>query len=468
PIKQKKGHGIHKWLVLFTLCINSIVGTMDSSMINISMPELTGTFEAELSTAIWILLAFMLTTSGLLLTLGKAGDVLGRKQIYLIGSILFTLGLGLCALSQNIGQLILFRIIQGVGMAMIVAMGYAIVTNTFGEQDRGKAIGILGTAVGIGLMSGPALGGFFLDSFGWRSIFYLRLPLSFLAVIMAWVVLRDDSSSERTGGFDIWGSLTLFGGLAGLLFAINQGQVRGWATPFVLAFLTGSLVLLAIFIIIESRLKQPVLELSIFKHTGFTLANASLFLIFLGRRGIFLILPFLLIQAQEYSATMTGLFLMVNPLTMTVLAPLSGWLSDKVGSRFLCPLGIGIACFSIILLRELDVNSTWLTIVLALLVGGIGFSIFETPNNSFIMGVVSEQKLGTASALIATMRTIGQSAGLAIAAAVFSSRQIYHATNLPVEQALFAGFRDTMGVTLFICGAAFLASLVHLKAARRS
>jgi len=285
---------------------------------------------------------------------------------------------------------------------------------------------------------------------------------------MAWVVLRDDRSSERTKGFDIWGSLTLFGGLAGLLFTINQGQARGWSTPFVLAFLTGSLVLLAIFIIIESRQKQPVLELNMFRHAGFTFANASLFLSFLSRRGIILILPFLLIQAQEYSATAAGLILMINPLTMTVLSPLSGWLSDKVGSRFLCPLGLGIACFGIFLLRELDINSTWLTIVLVLLVGGIGFSIFETPNKSFIMGVVSEQKLGTASALIATMRTLGQAAGLAISTAIFSSRQIYHATNLAVEQALFAGFRDTMGVALFICEAAFLASLVHLKAVRRS
>ncbi|MFC1977234.1 MFS transporter [Chloroflexota bacterium] len=463
PLNQEKGHGIHKWLVLFTVCINNIIGPMDISMIDISMPELTGTFGVELSTAIWILLAYMLTISGLLLTLGKVGDLLGRKRIYLIGSILFTLGLGLCALSQNIGQLILFRIIQGVGAAMTVAMGYAIVTNAFGERGRGKAIGILGTAVGIGLMSGPALGGFFLDSFGWRSIFYLRLPLSFLAVVMAWVVLRDDSSSGRTGGFDVWGSLTLFGGLAGLLFTINQGQVRGWSTPFVLAFLTGSLVLLAIFIIIESRLKQPILELSMFRHADFALANASLFLSFLGRRGITLILPFLLIQAQGYSATAAGLILMINPLTMTVVAPLSGWLSDKVGSRFLCSLGLSIAWFGIFLLRQLDINSTWLTIVLVLLVGGIGFSIFETPNNSFIMGIASRQKLGTASALIATMRTIGQSAGLAIAAAIFSNRQIYHATNLPAEQALFAGFRDAMGVALFICGAAFLASLVHSK-----
>jgi len=461
-------NGVHKWLVLLTICISSVIGPMDNSMVNISFPELTVTFNTELSTVIWILLAYMLTTAGLLLTLGKVGDVLGRKRVYVIGSILFTVGLALCALSQNITQLILFRIIQGVGAAMTVAMGTAIVAATFGAQERGKAIGILGTAVGIGLMSGPALGGLFLDNFGWRSIFYLRLPLALLSLAMAWVVLREDGSSKRSGGFDIWGALTLFVGLAGLLFTINQGDIRGWASPFVLGAGTVSLALLAIFIIIERRLAQPILDLNLFRHMGFALANSGLFFSFLGRRGIVLILPFLLIQASGYSASMAGLLLMTTPLTMTVVAPLSGWISDKIGPRFLCPLGLAILCTGIFLLRDLNASSTWSDVVLRLLVMGVGGSLFETPNNSYIMGAVPQRSLGTASAMIATMRTIGQSAGLAISAAIFSSRQVFHAAKLTQKLALVASFKDTVTVALIICSVSLLANLIQMKSVKET
>ena len=209
---------------------------MDASIVNISLPALVDVFDTGLSTVIWVLLAYMLTIAGLMLPLGKAGDTLGRKRVYTLGFALFTLGLALCALSQNITQLIIFRVIQGVGAAMIVAIGTAIVTATFPPQERGKAIGIMGTAVGLGLLSGPALGGWFIDTFGWRSIFYLRLPVSILGMAMAWVILREDNSSKSSKGFDFWGATTLFIGLASLLFALNQGQPRGWSSPLVLGF----------------------------------------------------------------------------------------------------------------------------------------------------------------------------------------------------------------------------------------
>lgn len=464
--EQVKRSGNYQWLVLLTVCISNIMGPMDNTMVNIALPELTVAFNTGLSTVIWILLAYMLTAAGLMLSLGKLGDVLGRKRVYVTGFVLFTLGLALCALAQNIVQLILFRVIQGVGAAMTVAMGTAIVTSTFSPQERGKAIGIMGTAVGLGLMSGPALGGLLLDTFGWRSIFYLRLPLSILGMVMAWVILRDDGSSEQSRGFDIWGAVTLFIGLASVLFALNQGQASGWFSPLVLGFGAAGVALLSLFLIIEGRLTQPILDLTLFRRRNFALANASLLFSFLGRRGIALILPFLLIQACHYSASRAGLLLMTIPLTMMVVAPLSGWLSDKTGSRLLCPLGLAIVCFGIFLLRDLDTSSTWSDFVIRLLIMGVGGSLFETPNNSFIMGAVRQQRLGTVSAMIATMRTIGQSVGLAIATMVFTTRQLYHATQLAQEPALAASFNDTAFIALLICSVAFLSTLFQSKAAR--
>lgn len=465
---QTKRDGIYKWLVLITVCISNVMGPLDNAMVNIALPELTIAFDTGLSTVIWVLLSYMLTLAGLMLTLGRLGDVLGRKRIYATGFVLFTLGLGLCALSQNIVQLILFRVIQGVGAAMTVAMGTAIVTATFGPKERGRALGIMGTAVGIGLMSGPALGGLFLDTLGWRSIFYLRVPLALPGVVMAWTVLRDDSSSKRSGSFDIWGAITLFVGLASLLFALNQGQDRGWFSPFVLGFGLAGVVLLSLFLIIEKRLPQPILDLNLFRHRVFALANASLFFSFLGRRGTVLILPFLLIQASHYSASRAGLFLMIIPLVMTLLAPVSGWLYDRVGSRLLCPLGLALLCLGVFLLRDLNASSHWADFVIRLLIMGVGGTLFETPNNTSIMGIVHEQRLGTASALIATMRTIGQTGGLIIASVVFTVRQFYHAAQLTHGQALVASFQDTVLVALFICIVAFLFSLFQGKIARQA
>jgi len=462
--EQVKRNGVYKWLVLLTVGISSFMGPMDATMVNIALPELTVIFNTGLSTVIWILLAYMLTSAGLLLTLGKLGDVLGRKRVYVTGFVLFTLGLALCALAQNIGQLILFRVIQGLGSAMTVAMGTAIVTATFGPQERGKALGIMGTAVGLGLMSGPALGGLFLDAFGWRSIFYLRLPPSIIGVVMAWIVLKDNGSSEQRDGFDIWGAVTLLLGLASLLFAFSQGQARGWLSPFVLGFGVAGLVLLSLFLIIEGRSAQPILDLTLFRHRVFAWANASLLFSFLGGRGIGLIMPFLLIQACHYPASRAGLLLITTPLTMMVVAPLSGWLSDKIGSRFLCPLGLAMVCFSVFLLRDLNANSVWSDFIIRLLIMGVGGSLFETPNNSSIMGIVHEQKLGTASAMIATMRTIGQTAGMAIGSVVFTTRQLFHAARLAPEQALVASFTDTVFVALLIYSIAFLTTLFRGKA----
>ena len=466
-MEQLRNSKVYKWLVLMTVGISNFMGPMDNSMVNIALPEFTIVFNTDLPTAIWVLLAYMLTMAGLMLTLGKIGDVLGRKRLYSTGFIFFTLGLAFCALSQNITQLILSRIIQGVGAAMMVSMGTAIVTATFEARERGKAIGITVMVVGLGLMSGPALGGWFLDTFGWRSIFYLRLPLSVLGVVVSWVVLKADNSTKRPAGFDIRGAVTLFLGLASLLFAINQGQVQGWSSISVVTSGAIGAVSLALFIIIEGRLKQPILDLTLFRRRVFALGNSSLLLSFLSRRGIGLLMPFLLIQASGYSAARAGLLLITIPLSMTVISPISGWLSDKIGARLLCPLGLGIVALGIFLLRDLNSESTWFDIVLRLLIMGIGGSLFETPNNSSIMGAVSQERLGTASAMIATMRTVGQSAGIAITAAIFSNRQFFYSSQLNQQQTLITSFKDTVLFAFIVGIAAFLITLLQNRVTKR-
>ncbi len=241
--------GSYKWLALITVSLGSFANMVDVSMVTISLPVLSDVFGVGPSIVVWVTLAYSLTLTGLMLSFGRLGDMWGRKRMWGFGLIGHTIGLALCAFSRTIGQLITFRVIQAVGVAMQQAMGGALVTAAFPREERGKALGIWTLTISLGLITGPALGGFLLDTFSWRSIFYFRLPLVLIATAMAWLVLRDDRPSERHGTFDLWGAITLLPGLATLVLALNQSQSRGWTSPFVLGLGISGIILLVLFFI---------------------------------------------------------------------------------------------------------------------------------------------------------------------------------------------------------------------------
>lgn len=465
----------YKWLALLTVSIGSFMATLDNSIINISFPRLVSVFETEPSVVLWVTVAYLLASTGLMLIIGMTGDIFGRKRVYVLGVVLFSIGLILCSLSQSILQLILARVLQGMGAAMIMGLSPAIITAAFPDQERGKALGIMGAILSAGVLVGPVLGGLLLDTLGWRAIFYTRIPVGIISLAMAWTLLKEPRGSNFNSKLDLWGATTIFSGVVCLILFFNLGGRLGFVSPAVLVLGTSAAILLTLFGIQERKAEQPVVELALFKHRLFSGGITSLGIMGFALSTWVFLMPFYLIDGVGYSALESGVLLAVTSLIMLVIAPLSGWLSDKIGPRLLCTGGITLMSLALFLFSRLNIESSSTHIALALAVLGIGMGAFQSPNSSSIMGAVPKDRLGTASAMMSTIRQTGISAGMAIAGVIFTSRQLFYATQLSHDDPLWlqrlsiiGGFRDTMLIAAIACGIGILTSLARGKQETKS
>jgi EmrB/QacA subfamily drug resistance transporter len=449
----------YKWKVMFTVWIGVFMATLDASIVNVALPTLTQYFKTDITTIEWVVMAYLLTITALLLSLGRLSDMFGRKSIFAGGLAIFTIGSGLCAISGNEGQLILYRVLQGVGAAMLMATGVAIVTHAFPPRERGKAMGLIGTVVAIGSMAGPVAGGFLIENIGWQSIFYINIPVGIFGTSMALIVLgKDETTSGQT--FDIPGALSLFIGLVSLLLALSQGQELGWLSGYIILLFILSIVFFIIFILVETKSRHPVMELRHFRNRPFAAANISALISFIALYNVILLMPFFLQNELGYSPEGVGIAFLAVPLVMSVVAPLSGWLSDRTNSFILSSIGVGISSVSILWLGFLSSSSGSIDVVLRLALLGLGMGLFQAPNNSIIMGSLPKEQLGIAAGTMGTMRNMGMVVGVAVSGAVFSSRYDYYGG---VGASFLPAFRDTYTVSAVICGIAMLTSLVRSK-----
>jgi EmrB/QacA subfamily drug resistance transporter len=447
----------YKWKAMFTVWIGVFMATLDGSIVNVALPTLTEYFKTGITTIEWVVMAYLLTITSLLLSLGRISDMVGRKTIFAGGLAIFTIGSGLCAISSSEGQLILYRVIQGIGAAMLMATGIAIITHAFPPRERGKAMGLIGTVVAIGSMAGPVTGGFLIENVGWQSIFYINIPVGIFGTAMALTVLRkDETTSGQT--FDIPGALTLFIGLIALLLALSQGQESGWLSSFIILLFILSILFFIIFILIENKARHPVMELRHFRNRPFAAANISALISFIAMFSVILLMPFFLQNELGYSPQEVGIIFLAVPLVMSVVAPFSGWLSDRTNSYILSSIGVGIASISILWLGFLSSSSGSIDVVLRLALLGLGMGLFQAPNNSIIMGSLPKEQLGIAAGTLGTMRNMGMVIGVAVSGAVFSSRYVFYGG---IESSFLPAFHDTYIVSAVICGIAMLTSLVR-------
>jgi EmrB/QacA subfamily drug resistance transporter len=451
-----------KWYVMAAVAMSTFLATIDGSIVNVALPTLVRELGADFATVQWVVLAYLLTLSTLLLSMGRLGDMVGKKPVYTAGFVVFTAGSVLCGLAPTVQWLVAFRVIQAVGASMTLALGMAIVTEAFPPSERGRALGLNGTMVSIGIVIGPTLGGLIIDSLSWNWIFFVNLPVGIAGTLMAWRFVPSLKPAGRQR-FDFAGAATLFGGVLALLLALTVGQRLGFGETRVLLLVAGSLALLAAFVAIERRSSQPMIDLGLFRNRLLSVNLVSGLLTFVSMGGTIILMPFLLENVLGYSTRQVGLLMATVPLGIGVVAPISGALSDRVGTRPITVIGLLCMLFGFYAMSTVGLETTTLGFILSFLPVGVGMGIFQSPNNSAVMGSVPRQRLGVASGLLSITRTLGQTMGIAVVGALWASRTLFHhgfavpggATGAPAG-AQVAGLHDTflvvMGLLAFALG----------------
>jgi EmrB/QacA subfamily drug resistance transporter len=397
-----------------------------------------------------------------------------KKSIYLLGFVLFTISSLMCGLAGSIYWLIAFRVLQAVGASMTMALGIAIVTEAFPPKERGMALGITGSIVSIGVVIGPTLGGLIIDSLSWHWIFFVNLPVGVLGAWMAW---RFVPVSRPPGGqrFDYWGALAMFAGLLSISLALTSGQQTGFAQPKILTLFAIGIGALVIFIIIELRTRQPMLDLRLFLRPLFSINLITGFATFFAMAGCLILLPFFFQGILGYSTRQVGLFMAVVPILMGLTAPLSGSLSDRFGTRPITAAGLLILMFGYYAISKITAQMAPVEYAVRFAAIGLGMGIFQSPNNSAVMGSVPRERLGITSGMLSVTRTLGQTTGIAMLGALWASQtfhqagQIYPAgaTSAPPD-AQVAGMQQTFLVAAAIISLALLLSLWGIWVERRS
>lgn len=420
--------GTYMLKVLATVAVGVIMATLDVSITNIAFPALTEIFEADLTKVMWVALVYVLVSCSSMLLVGRVSDIVGKKRIYLLGTAIFTLGLLLCSVSRSIEELILWRAFQAVGAAMTVACGPALVTEAFPSNQLGKGLGFIGIAVSFGFVAGPVLGGLLLEWLDWRAIFYVRLPIGVVSFFMALFLLKEGRGRSDRLSLDIAGTLTSSAGMFCFVLGVSQIRRYGIQSPLVHILIGAGIALILLFVWIERRTRDPIIDLSLFDNRTFSSAAGALFLIFIAAPSYILLMPFYLMQGVLLSPSGAGLLLAVHSLTSMVFGPVSGWLSDRFGPYRFATMGAAALTVSFFIMRSFALETPPAVIAPVLFLSGAGVGAFQAPNNSTIMGGVPRNRLGIASALIATLRQVGISIGMAIAGTVYAARQaVYEA-----------------------------------------
>lgn len=457
----------YKWLAMLGIGSGVFMATLDASIVNISLPTLVEELNTSFATIEWVILSYVLVLTSLMLGAARLGDMYDKKKLYMTGLAIFTISSLLCGLAPGVEWLIGFRALQGLGAAMTQAIGSAIITEIFPAHERGRALGMIGTTVSTGIALGPPLGGTLIGLVGWRAIFLVNLPVGILALL---IISRFVPSSVTRAGqrFDLPGALVLFVTLACYALGMTFGQLYGFQGAMSRVLLIAAAGGFVLFLFVERKVAQPMVDLGLFRNVLFSINLVMGFLVFIVMSGMF-IMPFFLQLVKGFSTTEIGLLLMVNPITMGVIAPFAGALSDRFGSRGISLIGLILVVIGCLTVSTLNENVSALGFILRMLPFAIGQGLFQSPNNSAIMGAAPRNRLGVASGLMALSRTMGQTTGLPLIGALFTSMVLAFA-NLPVGsevteapgRALVAGINGTYQFAAFVILAAILLASLAL------
>jgi EmrB/QacA subfamily drug resistance transporter len=409
-----------KWGAMLAIGLGVIMGALDMSIVNISLPTLVEQLHTKFATVQWVVLGYVLVITSTMLGAARLGDMYKKKTIYNWGLVVFTLGSLLCGLSPNVWWLIAFRVLQGFGAVVTQALGPAIIVEAFPPSERGRALGISGSIASVGISLGPPIGGLIIGLVGWRWVFLINVPIGIIALLAALRFLRTTPPRQVNQSFDGTGAIILLLSLVGFALSMTIGQHQGFRNGLVQGLFIISAAGMIGFLAVEKKVKHPMVDLSLFRNIPFSLNLMMGFLAFVALSGVFL-MPFFLQLVKNYPPQQIGLIMMITPVAMGLIAPVSGNLSDRFGTRGISITGFLIiagGCLSISTLTS-DVGVLGYLLRVGLL--GIGLGFFMSPNNSAIMGAAPPERLGVASGLMALTRNLGHTTGMPIMGAIFTA-----------------------------------------------
>jgi EmrB/QacA subfamily drug resistance transporter len=465
---EKQGtrrHIEYKWIVLSVTTIGALMAAIDGTIVTLALPDMMVRLHADLVEMIWVIMGYILVSTVFLLTFGRIADMLGRVRMYNLGFVVFTVGSALCGMSSSAGQLIGFRLIQGAGAAMMVVNSVAIITEVFPANERGRALGINAVTWGAGGVLGPILGGFILSAANWRWIFFINVPIGIAGATWGYLALKEVSSRRQRERFDVIGAVTFSVGLLAILGALTLGIQAGWNSPSILAMFGVFAVMLAVFIYWENRADNPVLDFSLFRNRIYNFSVLSAMMQALALFAVQFLVVFYLQAVRGYDPLKAALLLIPLPILTSVMAPFSGRLADRIGARLPATVGLILQAIALALFTRLTTTTPLWQIGANLALMGLGGGLFFSPNTSAAMNAAPRNRLGIASATLATLRQTGMVTSFALSLAVA-------AASLPkdVMMQLFVGTDVQLGSRVmqeFVIGmrTAFLLSFVLLVVA---
>jgi EmrB/QacA subfamily drug resistance transporter len=455
PIKEKGMVTLEaKWQVLIVICIGIFMSTLDGSILNIANPTIAKSMSISMQQVQWVVTAYMLVITATLLFFGKLGDQKGSSKIYTYGFLVFTIGSLFCSLASTLQFLVCARIFQAIGASMMMATGIGIVSNAFPAQERGKALGITGSIVGIGNMTGPSLGGLLVANFSWPVIFLLNIPIGLVGFILATRYLPVDSPAPGPVQIDFKGNL-LFALAATLLLL---GLAKNTSINYNLFSL--GIIFLILFILLERRQPYPLLDFHLFYIKNFTYGNIMAFISYATQTAAIFLLPFYMDRLLHLSPATSGLIMTITPVTMALTAPLAGNFSDKIGAPRLTSAAFLLLTSGHFILSTLSTNYDLPRIALGLFLLGIGTGSFGSPNNSSILGSIPKEKAGYAGGFIATVRNFGFALGIAASVTTFTLLLNHKAQSLPYILAYTGASTWVYRINAAICLLGLLLSVI--------
>lgn len=411
----------NKWIVLVLAGSATFMTTLDSSIVNISLPNIAHAFRIPLSGSIeWVVIGYLVVIAAMLLTFGRLADMVGRKAVFLGGLVLFTLGSAVCGAAPSLGALVAARCFQGIGASAIFAVNLAMIAGAFPPRERGRALGTNAILVSMGISAGPTVGGILTQVGTWRWIFYVNLPIGIIVIVAGWRLLTERFHLSESH-FDLPGAASLALGLASLTLGLSFGREWGWTSGKFLLSMVLAVFGFSAAAVIERRATFPVINLSLFRQRVFAFANVSLMMAMLALFAVGFLLPFYLEELRGFDTLQAGLLLTPFSLTFAAIAPISGTLADRYGSRWLSPLGLSISCAGLVLLSTLNASSPMILLVLYQVGTAVGQAMFMPPNARALMGAAPPNQTGAASGILASSRVVGQSISVAVAGTVFTS-----------------------------------------------